>query len=111
MDDKQNSNQTAPSSTSNENKALKTKLANPRHWIRLVLMLLMFTILFYLVKFIVSITLIVQWVLVLLSGEPNARLKGFSKSLNRYGYQIMEYVSFNSDERPFPLSDWPEAGD
>lgn len=99
---------TADSMPSGSSKALKNKLANPKHWMRLVLMLLMFMILFYLVKFIVSITLIVQWVLVLLSGTPNERLKSFTKSLNRYGYQIMEFISFNSDERPFPLSDWPE---
>lgn len=98
----------AADSTPSDNKTLKNKLANPKHWLRLLLMLLMFMILFNLVKFIVSITLIVQWVLVLITGTPNERLKNFTKSLNQYGYQIMEFVSFNSDKRPFPLSDWPE---
>lgn len=104
----EDSQATTDSTPSDNGKALKNKLANPKHWVRLILMLLMFLILFYLVKFIVSVTLIVQWVLVLLSGTPNERLKSFTKSLNRYGYQIMEFISFNSDERPFPLSDWPE---
>ncbi len=97
------------STTAGNSQAFKSKLANPGHWLRLLVMLLMFFILFYLVKFIVSIALVVQWVLVLLSGEPNSRLKGFTKSLNQYAFQIMEYVSFNADKRPFPLSDWPES--
>ena len=90
---------------------LKNKIANPGHWLRLLLMGLMFIILFYLINFIVSITMVVQWILVLLSGETNARLQRFSKGLNRYAHQILEFVSFNSETRPFPLSDWPESND
>ena len=90
---------------------LKNKILNPDHWMRLLLMALMYIILFSLVKLIVSISLLVQWILVLFAGEPNARLRHFTKGLNRYGYQIMEFISFNSDERPFPLSDWPESNE
>ena len=89
----------------------KNKIANPSHWLRLLLMGLMFIILFYLINFIVSITMVVQWILVLFSGETNARLQRFSKGLNRYAYQILEFISFNSKTRPFPLSDWPESND
>jgi len=90
---------------------LKNKIANPGHWLSLLLMGLMFIILFYLINFIVFITMVVQWILVLLSGETNARLQRFSKGLNRYAYQILEFISFNSKTRPFPLSDWPESND
>ena len=90
---------------------LKNKIANPGHWLHLLLMGLMFIILFYLINFIVFITMVVQWILVLLSGETNARLLRFSKGLNRYAYQILEFISFNSKKRPFPLSDWPESND
>ena len=50
-----------------------------------------------------------QWILVILNGEPNARLLHFTKSMNVYAYQIMEFISFNSEVKPFPLSDWPET--
>jgi len=88
---------------------LSNKLVNPKHWVRLLLMGLMYIILFSLVQFIVTITLLVQWVLVLLSGEPNMRLQQFTKGLNIYAYQILEFINFNSETRPFPLSDWPES--
>lgn len=91
------------------NEKLSNKLANPKHWIRLLLMGLMYVILFSLVQLIVTATLLVQWVLVLLSGAPNARLQQFTKGLNMYAYQILEFINFNSEIRPFPLSDWPES--
>lgn len=90
---------------------LKNKLLNPKHWIRLLLMLLMFIILSLLIKTVLIIILFVQWVLVLLNGEANARLLHFTKGMNVYAYQIMEFITFNSDVRPFPLSDWPETND
>jgi len=90
---------------------LKNKIMNSKHWMRLLLMVLMYIILFSLVQFITTISLLVQWVLVLFAGEPNARLQEFTKGLNRYTYEIMEFINFNSETRPFPLSDWPESSE
>ncbi len=88
---------------------LKTKLLNPSHWLRLLIMILMCFILAIAVCYLVPIIFIVQWVLSLFTGEQNARLKSFSSSLNTYLHQILQYLSFHSDEAPFPMSDWPSA--
>jgi len=90
---------------------LKHKLMNSKHWMRLLLMALMYIILFSAVQFIITISLVVQWVLVLFTGETNSRMKRFTKGLNRYSYQILEFINFNSEIRPFPLSDWPESSE
>jgi hypothetical protein len=37
-------------------------------------------------------------------------LKDFGKSLGIYLKQIAEFLSYASEEKPFPFSDWPEAG-
>lgn len=89
-------------------KSLKEKILNPDHWVRLILMLLMYIVLLIIVKLVVLITLVIQWLMVLLSGAPHEGLKRMTKSMNHYTYQIMEYISFNSDTKPFPLSDLPE---
>lgn len=99
--------QTTPNSSPGNNN-LSSKLLNPAHWLRLLLMLLMYTILFTVVQLMVSITLVVQWILVLFKGAPNLRLKSFTAGLNRYAWEILEYLNFNSERCPFPLSDWPE---
>ena len=109
-DDKFTDSSQAPSAISGSD-GLKNKILNPAHWIRLLLMVLMYVILFSMIQFIVTISLLVQWILVLLTGETNTRLRHFTKGLNRYAYQIMEFINFNSDERPFPLSDWPESNE
>jgi len=106
-----NPNDPFNSRSMNSRQDLQNKIANPGHWLRLLLMGLMFIILFYLINFIIAITMVVQWILVLLSGETNTRLQRFSKGMNRYAYQILEFITFNSETRPFPLSDWPESHD
>ncbi|MCP4000598.1 MAG: DUF4389 domain-containing protein [Gammaproteobacteria bacterium] len=111
MSDENFSDSPSVQTTGSRRDELKNKIANPGHWMRLLLMALMYVILFSLVQFIVTISLLIQWVLVLFSGEPNARLKHFTRGLNRYAYQIMEFLNFNSEERPFPLSDWPESNE
>jgi hypothetical protein len=109
MSDEHLSNSSSELSSSAKHDELKNKLMNSKHWMRLLLMLLMYIILFSLVQFIVTISMLVQWVLVLFTGEPNSRLWFFTRGLNRYSYQILEFLNFNSELRPFPLSDWPES--
>lgn len=53
---------------------------------------------------------IIQFVIALINGTPNARLVSFGRSLGSYIKQIVSYLTFASDDRPFPFSDWP-AGD
>ncbi|MEA3291282.1 MAG: DUF4389 domain-containing protein [Pseudomonadota bacterium] len=77
------------------------------HWLRLLLMLLFFAAVFYVAKFIITIAMLVQWVIVLFAGTPNERLRGFTAQLNRFSYQSLQFLTFNSDERPFPFSEWP----
>ena len=97
--------------SSRDNQPGDKNLTNPSHWIRLLLMFLMYVILFTVVQFIVTISMLVQWVLVLFSGETNDRLRKFTKGLNRYSWEILEYLNFNTDRCPFPLADWPETSD
>lgn len=53
---------------------------------------------------------IIQFVITLVNKAPNMRLISFGRSLGSYIKQIVSYLTFASEERPFPFSDWP-AGD
>jgi hypothetical protein len=46
---------------------------------------------------------------VLFSGETNAQLLILGQGLATYSYQIVLYLTFNSEERPFPFIDWPQG--
>ena len=48
---------------------------------------------------------------VLFTGEVNRQLQTVGNSLATYAQQIVRYLTFNTDDRPFPLGgDWPEGG-
>jgi len=84
--------------------------ANKRNiWARGFFMLLM------VFAFQVSATLIfavtvIQFVMMLLNGTANARLISFGRSLGVYFQQIVNFMTFVTEEIPFPFNDWPSAG-
>ncbi len=72
---------------------------------------ILYLILFYLIYRITDLVLLlvvfVQTLLNIASGEPSQSIKEFGKSLGVYLQQISEYLSYASDEKPYPFSDWP----
>ncbi|MGZ5817239.1 MAG: DUF4389 domain-containing protein [Burkholderiaceae bacterium] len=77
-------------------------------WVRALYMLLMGLILQLCGTLLCALTL-VQFVLVLLTETPNARLIAFSRSLGRYVQQIVWFIAFASEDLPFPFADWPSS--
>ena len=77
-----------------------------RSWIRLLYIILFFIIMRFTKWLVVAITLF-QFVYTLFKGMPNQRLLGFSASLSQYIAQIILYLNYNSNDKPFPFSKWP----
>ena len=88
-------------------KQIKENLKDPNTWLRLLFALFFALIVFYLVKLLVTLILIVQFCAVLFTAKPIERLQLFSHQLSWYSYQILEYVGYNQEDKPFPFSDWP----
>ncbi len=51
----------------------------------------------------------IQFVMMLLNDIPNPRLTSFGKSLGRYLAQGANFLTFATEEIPFPFSDWPSG--
>ena len=75
-------------------------------WVRALLMLLM-AVAFQLTASVLVFTAVLQLLLSVFSDQANPRLRSFGHSLGRYLGQIADFVSFGSEELPFPFSDWP----
>ena len=75
-------------------------------WLRGMLMLLM-AVAFHISGMLLAIGAIVQFVLAVLSDGPNTRLLAFGQRLGLYLSQIADFVSFATEEVPFPFGDWP----
>jgi hypothetical protein len=78
-------------------------------WLRLLFMVV-FVFLYGISRFVVGAVVVLQFFWVLFTGETNERLKTLGQSLATYTYQIVRYLTYNTDSRPFPFDDdWPSA--
>ena len=75
-------------------------------WMRGLLMILM-AVAYQLASTLLLFVAIIQFILALASKSPNPRLSAFGRSLGRYQAQNANFVSFASEELPFPFADWP----
>jgi len=87
---------------------VKQNLSRRSIWMRLLYMLL-FVIFYTVAELVIAAVVIFQFFLSLITGRANERLLFFGKSLSIYVYQVMRYLTFNGDTKPFPFEDWPEA--
>lgn len=71
--------------------------------------MLLFAFLLGVAKFVIFTVVIVQFLLVVVTGSVNSQLLRFGQSLSMYNYQILLFLTFNSETHPFPLSDWPST--
>jgi len=70
--------------------------------------MLVMVLLYSVSRLVVSAVVVLQFFWVLLTGETNKRLENLGQALATYTYQIICYLTFNTDERPFPFdADWP----
>lgn len=67
----------------------------------------LFYFVFALSEFLVIFIAIFQSLYVLIAGEPQQDVRRFGGTLGRYVDSIISYISWNSNEKPFPFSDWP----
>ena len=75
-------------------------------WMRGLLMILM-ALAYQLASTLLFFVAIIQFILALVSQTPNPRLSAFGRSLGRYQAQNANFVSFASEELPFPFTEWP----
>ncbi|MDH3695144.1 MAG: DUF4389 domain-containing protein [Gammaproteobacteria bacterium] len=89
------------------NQEMKDSVRESGTWWRL-LWILVFAFIYSVAEFVVVAVVVIQFGFVLFKGTRNAKLLEFGESLSEFIYQILQYVTFNSDERPFPFGEWPQ---
>jgi hypothetical protein len=91
-----------------DNEQLKSNLTSSKHWLRLVFMLL-FAALLQLASVVMWMLVAVQFVFSLITGEDNQHLRRFGHSLSTYIYDVLKFLCYSSEEKPFPFADWPAS--
>ena len=85
---------------------LEENIKSRSTWLRLLFMIL-FVAIWSVSRLVVLAVLIIQFFIVLFTGETNARLATLGQSLATYSYQLVAYLTFVTEEQPFPFDDWP----
>ena len=98
----------AESSGKPERSDLEKNITARSTWVRLFFMIV-FAFLYGLSRVVTAVVVVIQFFHVLLAGSVNDQLKTFGHSLAIYSYEIVDYLTFNTETKPFPLeSTWPE---
>ena len=90
------------------NEELKSNLLSATHWIRLVYMIL-FALILQVAGTVMYLVVTVQFVYSLVTGKNHEVLRKFGGNLSAFIYQTLRFLSYNSEEKPFPFADWPET--
>ncbi len=85
-----------------------SKRENKAIWIR-ALFILLYCVVAYVAAFIVLLIAIFQFVSSLVIKRPNDHLLHFSQSLSVYLFEIIYFITFNTEDMPFPFKAWPSA--
>ncbi|HEC19529.1 MAG TPA: DUF4389 domain-containing protein [Gammaproteobacteria bacterium] len=85
---------------------LKENLTAGETWVR-GLFILLFAFLLVVARMVVAAVVVIQFLFTVFSGQTNDNLRYFGASLSRYIYQVLLFITYNCDEKPFPFAPWP----
>lgn len=71
--------------------------------------MLLFGLIYSLVELVAIAVVIFQFLTHLVTGSSNSQLLEFGKSISIYIYQIWRFLTFSSEELPYPFGRWPEG--
>jgi len=87
---------------------IKENLKDKTTWTRGLYMLL-FIFCNSIAKVVIFAVIILQFLLNLVTRQPNARLLKLGQSLSSYVYQILQFLTYNTEYHPYPLGAWPKT--
>jgi len=90
--------------------ALKNNLKSEAFWLRLVFMLLSL-LLVEIAASILVLLVIAQFLYRLFNESSHHTILEFSNSLGRFILHSYRFLSYQTESKPFPFNDWPEAKD
>lgn len=88
---------------------LEENIRSRSTWLRLLFMVIYY-VLISLAGLVGTFVVVVGFFWVLITGEVNQQLRQVGQGVASYIYEIVRYLTFNTDEKPFPFGgDWPSA--
>ena len=82
-------------------------IKQPSVWIRVLFMVLFYLVIWFVLVLVIGVVALAQALFAIISGEPNRNLCRFGNAMSQYTSQILAFLTFNSDSKPFPFADFP----
>ncbi len=83
-------------------------LSRPEQWLR-VLFMAVLVVGLYVVGLMLTLVTVGQVLFSLVTGSDNDNLRALGKSLSLYVKQILDFLTYNSEVKPFPFSPYPDS--
>ena len=87
---------------------VKRNLLSADQWLRMFLMVC-YLVVAWVVGIVLVVVMVAQTLVVLITAELNLNLQRFGAITAGYLYQIVMYLVYATDEKPFPFSPLPSA--
>lgn len=88
----------------------KKNIASSNIWVRGFFMILFFMV-GYIIRCLVLLISFFQFIYTICCGKPNTKLLQFGNGLGAYVYQIIMFITFNTEEKPYPFAEWGAVND
>lgn len=87
---------------------IQSNLLNGKTWLRLLFMAL-FGLVYAVADVVLLVIVVIQFGFVLFTADRNRELQEFGAQVSQYLYQVLRFLTYNSDQKPFPFAEWPEG--
>ena len=105
-------NPTADNAFDDDNRTgnpIEENLKSRATWLRLAFMIVS-AVLLSVTGIVGSVVVVFGFLWLLFTGEVNRQIQQVGQSIAAYVYDIVRYLTFNTDEKPFPMGgDWPSG--
>ena len=78
-------------------------------WVRVILMIAFAVVLYVIIPAIVLVLMLTQTLFVFITGDSNDNLRVLGTALSKYIFEVLQFLSYASDNRPFPFSAFPSV--
>ena len=82
------------------------RIKNSNSWLRILLMF-GYLVVLYVIALLAVVIMIAQTLFVFASGSPNSNLVIFGEALAEYIKQIIDFLFYKSNTKPFPFAPFP----
>ncbi len=86
---------------------LKQNIAEHSTWIRVFYMIIFF-IIYRIAEAVLLAVVIFQFLSRLFTAKVNEKLLVFGANLSKFAYEILMFLTYNSEIKPFPFGEWPK---